>query len=825
MRNLANITSLTQLGQGGRLSALARARTFYAPLTDSLFASGKGSTTPTFTRATTAYVNDYENIPRLALAGEARFQGALRVHNQFLTSQDFSSINWTRNAVTGSTFTGLADPFGGTSAMKLVGDNGVAIDGNNGFASIAQAVTKLSSTADVVSVSVYAKAGESYVLKFREQTTSGYRAVFNLVTGEITYENSATRDNFAAQMTAVGNGWYRCQVRYTTSSGATQNFCFKASGAGTSATCDGVSGLYLAFAQYEDVSGSAVLAMSPYVSTNVLSAPYHGANVDGVKYFSAEEIHQQNYVRQSEDLTNATFWSNSGTAPTTVASVGAVGPFGGNATRIVFASGSVSLRTNGVPTLYGRYYKIGAWVKSNTGANQSFRLNIFDAVASFYSDDMVATTEWQYFTYGPKQAMGALGFLCRIANDTTFQASDILVGGMTCFEDSPYISTEYVSNADDRAGLPIPTGQFVNIPSTTLHGYLTEGQRTNLVRWTEDYSNAAWTLTDTTVTTNSVPSPNGRSTADRLLSGTAGTAVVVQGGIPIAVNTLHTASVYVRPGNPATCPWFLLRYMNNAGTDGGRAWFNMATGELGAVSVVGAGTSVQAEITTEKNGFYRCSVSAIVDGASVSGQVQMFAVTADNVTTRFNDAIYYLWGAQLEVEGEASSYFPTTSGSLVRSPDYLLYANTGNVNDAKATVYGEFKRNSTNVIGDRRCLGLSGTTNNRFQMLMGQTVTPGASLLFGTGAGVGGTTPISTGYGKNIIKFAGTWDNAVFGSPTHKITGAVIGENTFSTPAVISTGIAVGGIIGNAIQHFGTARNIRIYKVLLTDAQLAAITA
>ncbi len=368
------------------------------------------------------------------------------------------------------------------------------------------------------------------------------------------------------------------------------------------------------------------------------------------------------------------------------------------------------------------------------------------------------------------------------------------------------------------------TGEYINIPSSISEGYLTEGQRTNLMLRSEEFDNASWVKTDTTVTANGAPGPTGVATAERIESGSVGTSSVMQTGLIIALNALHTFSIYVRPGNTTTCPFILLRYMNSAGTDGGSAWFNMTTGAVGTIANVGVGTSVQAEITREQNGYYRCSVSSVVDAVSVSGQVQIFAVTADNVTTRFNGAIYYLWGAQLEVEGEASSYFPTTSGSLVRSPDYLLYANAGNVNDAVATVYGEFKRNSANVIGDRRCFGLSGTTTNRFHMIMGQTATPGASLLFGTGAGVGGTTPVSTGFGKTLIKFAGTWDNAVFGSPTHKITGVAIGENTFSTPAVISTGIAVGGIVGNAIQHFGTARNIRIYKVLLTDAQLATIT-
>ncbi len=39
--------------------------------------------------------------------------------------------------------------------------------------------------------------------------------------------------------------------------------------------------------QVEDVTGQSIQTVGDYVSTSVLTtAPYHGANVDGVKYFN-----------------------------------------------------------------------------------------------------------------------------------------------------------------------------------------------------------------------------------------------------------------------------------------------------------------------------------------------------------------------------------------------------------------------------------------------------------------------------------------------------------------------------------------------------------
>ena len=38
----------------------------------------------------------------------------------------------------------------------------------------------------------------------------------------------------------------------------------------------------------EDVTGQSDTSFGEYVSTNVLSSPFHGAMVDGVKYFDTD---------------------------------------------------------------------------------------------------------------------------------------------------------------------------------------------------------------------------------------------------------------------------------------------------------------------------------------------------------------------------------------------------------------------------------------------------------------------------------------------------------------------------------------------------------
>ena len=50
--------------------------------------------------------------------------------------------------------------------------------------------------------------------------------------------------------------------------------------------CDVAAVIELTEWQLEEVTAQTIQAPSEYVSTGVLSAPFHGANIDGLKYFN-----------------------------------------------------------------------------------------------------------------------------------------------------------------------------------------------------------------------------------------------------------------------------------------------------------------------------------------------------------------------------------------------------------------------------------------------------------------------------------------------------------------------------------------------------------
>lgn len=248
---------------------------FDAPLTNSI---GAYNATLAFTRATAAYVRDHEGVHRLCRAGEIRFTGARRVENLVSLSRMSS---W--DVSTSTKIDGQLSWDGTNTASKLIPNNAQSLNLSDGNGALAVA-NGTASIGSVILVSFYAKAGEFPGIRIRESISTGRRATYDLRTGAVAYESGASAANFLLQATPVGGGWFRVWVRYTTTS-ATIGFTVKPSG--LTDVGDGVSGVFLADAMWQEVTGQAdITSVSEFVSKGVLSSPFQGASVDGVAYLT-----------------------------------------------------------------------------------------------------------------------------------------------------------------------------------------------------------------------------------------------------------------------------------------------------------------------------------------------------------------------------------------------------------------------------------------------------------------------------------------------------------------------------------------------------------
>lgn len=186
----------------------------------------------------------------------------------------------------------------------------------------------------------------------------------------------------------------------------------------------------------------------------------------------------------------------------------------------------------------------------------------------------------------------------------------------------------------------------------------------NLLTFTEEFANAAWTKTDTTVTANNALAPDGNSTADTLTEGSAGTGQVgATGSVPSAGATA-TYSIYLKRGNT---DWVRIQVFN--GANGFRAWFNLGTGAVGTAGAVGTGSLTGASIASAGDGWYRCILTGAIPSASAYSAFTNTA-SADNSSTRVSGGDYLAWGAQLETGSTATSYVRNFGGLFPPRFDY-----------------------------------------------------------------------------------------------------------------------------------------------------------
>jgi hypothetical protein len=176
----------------------------------------------------------------------------------------------------------------------------------------------------------------------------------------------------------------------------------------------------------------------------------------------------------------------------------------------------------------------------------------------------------------------------------------------------------------------------------------------NLLLRSEEFDNASWTKTSSTVVANATTAPNGTLTADSGVTG--GSAFQTSQGVTITSGATVSGSVYLKPNGINVVEIVLLSSSNT--TPYGRASFNVATGVIStAATTSNGGTNVSAAITPAGDGWYRCSVTVTYPAVTAAG----IRINATGATGGI-----FLWGAQFEqvtYQTTPGTYNATTSAA------------------------------------------------------------------------------------------------------------------------------------------------------------------
>lgn len=352
---------------------------------------------------------------------------------------------------------------------------------------------------------------------------------------------------------------------------------------------------------------------------------------------------------------------------------------------------------------------------------------------------------------------------------------------------------------------PANAGRWRFNPVTGLsEGLLIESQRTNLLLRSEEFDNASWTKTNLTVTANSVVAPDGTTTADTLAATGAGgnvaQAVTITAGRGVAF------SVFARAG---TASFVALKLSDGGNTV--ECWFNLATGAT-ASNTAGAGSLVYSakDIIAHGGGWHRCVVM-VLTSAVTTITATISPAAADAAASANTDTIY-AWGAHLEApatSSNATSYIPTTSATVTRSPDYLtIPTDTRWYNASAGTVVWDGVMQTLSPVGNAEIVtlwNLSVDDNNQiFVTRSGNATLRATSLAAGVSTTLTQSATLTTGA---RVRAALAW---------------AAGDLAFSVGGAAPTTSAVGAL-PTAATHFALGN--RAYSPVSSQGCFAAVSA
>ena len=223
-------------------------------------------------------------------------------------------------------------------------------------------------------------------------------------------------------------------------------------------------------------------------------------------------------------------------------------------------------------------------------------------------------------------------------------------------------------------GLNIPRIDYTNGSCPAI---LIEPQRTNLLTYSNDFSNASWLKDGITVIPNSVISPDGTTNASKIqeTTGTITYGIYKQSQIDAGYYSSNT--FYAKSAGRDWIAFNALDGSNNL------CWFNLSNGTLGTVPI-----GLTASIVPSINGFYKITVTKVSFGAA-----QYFSIiptTGNNISTYTGDGTsgFYLYGCQREVGTYATSYIPTISTTVTRNDDVISKSGISTlIGQTEGTIY------------------------------------------------------------------------------------------------------------------------------------------
>jgi hypothetical protein len=342
-------------------------------------------------------------------------------------------------------------------------------------------------------------------------------------------------------------------------------------------------------------------------------------------------------------------------------------------------------------------------------------------------------------------------------------------------------------------------------------GILVEEQRTNIVLQSQNFNTSPNIIANATLTANATLAPDGTMTASKLVEDSVLSQFKrVQQSSIATITGAYTVSCFFKAAE------VYVGYLQLLNTTNAYVTFNLNEGRI--TSSIGTNPTIE----KYPNGWYRISVTNTFTNETPSVYIVLSNPSGSANYTGNGVNGMFVWGLQVEQGAFATSYIPTTTATVTRTPDIYSISGTNYskwFNPLEGSIVVECENTGTKSnqfstpFGLRATLPASDPTlevfqnNGRFYYLV--------RIATGNDA-VGIDVPLSSQVGR-YIKYGHTYKADDF---SYRINGTLYTDTSGALP----TGLIVAAIgSNNATYMNGRIKSIAYYPYRLSNQFLTSL--
>ncbi|MBO9380229.1 hypothetical protein GG804_26030 [Sphingomonas histidinilytica] len=342
-------------------------------------------------------------------------------------------------------------------------------------------------------------------------------------------------------------------------------------------------------------------------------------------------------------------------------------------------------------------------------------------------------------------------------------------------------------------------------------GLLIEESRTNLLLRSSEFD-VIWSQVGGSITANADIGPDGALSADLFVEGATTTAYGIDQAVTVTAG-VQTLSYLVKYAGRR---WIRIAPYGGASPGNCSVWFDILNGVMGVQQPNCTGT-----ITPAGNGWYRITWTATTTAGTLTTALR--SATGDNLTGNpagLNGPAYYLWGAQLEAGGSATSNILTGATQVTRTADSAVIAGadfSSWFNPAEGTIFLDYDIVAVPASNVQALMIGSSSTNAYYMRVQNVSL---ADIVFAGGSSQAFLTVVTTPpvpktlYRQALAYAANDFAGCVNG-------GSLVTDNSGNLPA--PTALYLGN--NGAGQYLnGHIRRFRYFNQRLPNALLQTFT-